>query len=248
MSLEEEKKVNQNEWVRQLLNKSHKAELWNILAFWEKYKKEGDGMEREFWNDMEFWWYREDRKGDYFKDLILQYNQNKEKFVEWLSKEEIDILESLGDVGREKFFRQYFFGKIVYSWNVKMEAETGDTRLYLGKWDIESFKKWVSDMKNELQPGMSLLMINRNVWVEWVKLLAKEWKGRLQPWMHINLRENEIWEDWIRAIMDNWELKEWMRIWLSDNNISNSMEGELIKWIEWYNERWIKCYIDIIVF
>ena len=140
MSLEE-KKLSQNEWVRWLLNENHNAELWKVLAFWEKYKKEWDVMEREFWNDVESWWYRDDEKSDSFKDLILQYEEKKEKFVEWLSKEEIDILESLGDVGREKFFRQYFFDKIVYSWNVKGEAETGDTRLFLDRWNIEKFKK-----------------------------------------------------------------------------------------------------------
>ena len=130
MSLEEEK-LNQNEWVRQLLNEDHKAELWKVLAFWEKYKEEGDGMEKEFWNDMEFWWYREDRKSEFFKDLLLQYEEKKEKFIEWLSKEEVDILESLDDVGREKFYRQYLFSKIVYSWNIEKKPDTGSTRLFL---------------------------------------------------------------------------------------------------------------------
>ena len=37
MSLEE-RNENQNEWVRWLLKEDHKAELWEILAFWEKYK------------------------------------------------------------------------------------------------------------------------------------------------------------------------------------------------------------------
>ena len=43
MSLEEEK-LQGNEWVRWLLKEDHKAELWEILAFWEKYKREWEEM------------------------------------------------------------------------------------------------------------------------------------------------------------------------------------------------------------
>ena len=107
MSLEGEKKVNQNEWVRWLLNKEHNVELWKILAFWEKYKEEGDAMEKEFWNMSERYW--DENNSDYFKDLILQYEQNKEKFVEWLLKEEKAMLDSLDGVAREKFYKEYLF-------------------------------------------------------------------------------------------------------------------------------------------
>ena len=75
MSLEE-RKENQNEWVKWLLREDHKAELWEILAFWEKYKKEWEKMEIEFWKK----WYKE-----YFNNLIWWYKESKEKFEEWLS-------------------------------------------------------------------------------------------------------------------------------------------------------------------
>ena len=58
MTLEEER-LNQNEWVRWLLNQDHKAELWKILAFWERYREEWEQMRDEFWNNHEEEQYKE---------------------------------------------------------------------------------------------------------------------------------------------------------------------------------------------
>ena len=88
MSLEEER-VNQNEWVRGLLNENHKAELWEILAFWEKYKKEWEKMKYEFWR-------RWDR--DKYENLIMQYRDRKKICMENLTEEEREILDRLNGV------------------------------------------------------------------------------------------------------------------------------------------------------
>ena len=215
MSLEEEK-LQENEWVRWLLKEEHNKELWKILAFWEKYKEQWDVMEREFWN-IEERSYRYEYNSDYFKDLILQYEENKEKFVEWLSKEEIDILESLDGVGKEKFYRQYLFSKIVYSWNIEKKSDQRGAT-FLDKWNIEKFKKWVRDMKNELQPWMTINLWYNNIWDEWVKILTKEWKDNLKPWMKIDLRGNDI---------------------------SDKKKEELKSWEKTYRDNWINCNVEV---
>ena len=350
MSLEEEKKVNQNEWVRWLLNENHKAELWEILAFWEKYKMEWEEMERKFWNK---YWY------DEFMNLILQYKESEEKLEEWLLPEERKMLNSLNDIMREKFCEEYLKDRILYSWDLENEKEREalnyDERWYIdwvkdskdklqpwmgvdltyaeiwykwvgilaewwknslqpwmvvglgynniwdewlamlakewgnglkpwmeiGLWDNRITDKWivmlVKEWRGKLQPWMKINLEHNEIWDawlkvlarewkdslqpwmyidlkvnsisdEWIKILAKEWKGKLQPWMHIDLSYTEIWDEWVQAIMDNLELKEWVIINLSGNNISKWKIEDLIDWVQWYKNRWINCNVELQVF
>ena len=109
MSLEEEK-LQENEWVKWLLNEDHKAELWKILAFWEKYKEEWEMMRDEFWKE-------HDR--EQFRNLIRWYEESKRISWELFSPEERDMLDSLDSVAREKFYREYLYEKIFYNWNLK---------------------------------------------------------------------------------------------------------------------------------
>ena len=154
MPLEEEK-LNQNEWVRWLLNENHKAELWEVLAFWEKYRAEWKKMEQEFW---------EKSVRGMFRNLIMQYEDSRRNFEEWLLPKEKQILESISDVAKEKFYKEYLFDRIVYTWDEKEKKEWEKQGYDREKKDIEWFKKWVIDMKDKLRPWMEIeLLINEKI-------------------------------------------------------------------------------------
>ena len=146
MPLEEEK-LNQNEWVRWLLNENHKAELWEVLAFWEKYRAEWKKMEQEFW---------EKSVRGMFRNLIMQYEDSRRNFEEWLLPKEKQILESISDVAKEKFYKEYLYDRIVYTWDEKEKKEWEKQGYDREKKDIEWFKKWVIDMKDKLRPWMEI--------------------------------------------------------------------------------------------
>ena len=215
MSLEKEKKVKQNEWVRWLLNENHKAELWEILAFWEKYKKEWKILEQKFW----IHWKRRN-----YKDLLRCYERNKEN-VEWLLPEEKDMLDSLDGVAREKFYKEYLFDRIVYSW-WSVKHERVEDEFYHGKGeDLENFRNRVHNVKNRIKPWVTMNLyaidINDKIWPEWAKVLAEGWKNCLQPWMSVYLGNNKIWKEWLEVIVKAWKDKlfPWMEITLENNGI-----------------------------
>ena len=330
MSLEEEKKLSQNEWVRWLLNEDHKAELWEILAFGEKYKKEWEEMRKAFW--------RKGYRGQ-FDNLIMQYEDSKDRLMKWLPEEK-GMLDGLNDIAKEKFYEEYLFDRIVYSWDPEYKKELESIQYHWEMWDIEWFKRWVVENKNNLKPWMKIdlsdndiskdwirmlaetwkdklqpwMRINfsgNKIWDEWVKILAREWKGKIKPWMEINLRNiwiwpewieilakewknslkpwmcidlwtrrlsswrankiwdewakilaeewknslkpwmminlsrNKIWDEWAQAIMDNLELKDWVRLSLNQNDISDKKKEELKEWVQWYKDRWINCDLSL---
>ena len=105
MSLEGEK-LNQNEWVRWLLREDHKVELWEILAFGEKYREEWEEMKKKFWM----------RRGrDKYLNLLMQYKDSKKEYMKNLSKEEREIIDRLNEVWKDKFIEEYMHDKILYS-------------------------------------------------------------------------------------------------------------------------------------
>ena len=219
MSLEEEK-LNQNEWVRWLLKEDHNAELWNILAFWEKYKKKWEEMEQEFWGN------RENYK---FKNLLADYEHKKEiliKYFElWLLPEERKMLSSLSEIAKDKFYKQYIYNLMLYGGN----PNYGWDKKFL-LWNSidcprEDFKNFISKHKNELKPWMEVSFRFKKIWDEWAKILAEEWENSLKSWMSIELSYNEIWPEWVKILAKEWKnsLKPWMRIDLSNNDI----------WVEW---------------
>jgi len=177
MPFEEEKKVNQNEWVRWLLSEDHKAELWKILAFWEKYKEEWERLEKDFWHE---WNHQK------FENLVWDYTKNKrknrKKFEESLSGEERKIMGNLDEISRDKFYEKYLYEKIVYSWEVGEKNLRENIEYKWNNEDIEWFKRWVVDMKYNLQPWISIDLMGKEIWDEWVKILAREWKHELKSW------------------------------------------------------------------
>ena len=257
MSLEE--KLNHNEWIRWLLNKNHKEELWKILAFWEKYKREWEKLKREFWKE---------RDVEKFVNLVWYYKKHKREcrknFIEKLSREEKKMISSLSKVAMDKFYKEYLDDIVLYSWNSENIYNWGEGSIY-NYWDLKRFKTEVVDIKKRMKPWMWIgaskegivpyeikdefleilvkewkyslqpwmeIELNRNgFWKEWAELIAKEWKNSLQPWMAIRLWHNDIWDEWAQAIAKEWKgkLQPWMEIDLSMNWI----------WDEWARlEEW----------
>ena len=242
MSLEKEKKVNQKVWVSELLKKEHQDEMSKILKFWEKYKEEWKRLERGFWQ-------KKNRKK--FVNLIQNYKRNKEKYRRWfeelLSSEEKEILDGLSDIAKDKFYEEYLYEKILYSWSEVEEIWTLNIWAYGEMWD----EWWIIDVKQDLQPWVEIDLGLNGLWYEWTKVLAREWKDSLQPWMYIDLAENEIWDKWIEIIAREWKdkLQPWMEIRLWFNEICDKWAEVLAK--EWkdrlqpgmsinlcYNEIW----------
>ena len=230
MSLEEEK-LNQNEWVRWLLNKNHNAELWKILAFWEKYREKWEEMEQEFWEKC--------RATSKFENLLADYENNKKNliksFEKWLSVEERRMLSSLSQISKDKFYKQYIYNVMLYSRNPDYELNSDLllwNRLSCFSEDFESF---IIKHKNGLKPGVGVSLLFKKIWDEWAKMLAREWKDSLQPWMSIDLTENGISSEWAKAIAREWKnsLQPWMLIDFSNNNIWD-------EWIKAIAKEWKK--------
>ena len=226
MSLEEEK-VKQTEWAEWLLNGKHKAELWEILAFGEKYKKEWEEMEREFWS-------KYSKKA--FTYLILQYEESKRKFEKRLSFKGRKIFNGFNDLQKKKFYEKYLLGRVVYSWDTKMEKEIEREKVdYSWKrlGDIEWFKRWVIDMKDDLNPWMLIGLAYNDILEEWARAIAEAWKGKLKPWMIVGLGKNKIWDEWAKVIAKEWKrsLQLWIYIYLWSNEIWD-------KWIQAMAREW----------
>ena len=225
MSLDEEK-LNQNEWVRWLLNEDHKAELWKILAFWEKYKKEWKMLEQKFW----IHWKRRD-----YKDLLRYYEKNKENF-EWLLPEEKDMLDSLDGVAREKFYKEYLFNMIFYGWKSENRIRRKKIVYNWAGHGVEWFRAWVVNKKDGLKPWMEIDLGSNGIWEWWMEILWKEWKDSLKPGMEIKLCANMIRAKWVEILAREWKdsLKPGMTIDLSQNDIWDEWLEALAK--EWKNK------------
>ena len=261
MSLEEEKQS--QEAVRWLLNKDHKEELWKILAFWEKYKAEWKQMEKEFWKKWCVWggdkysyFYSLDDK-QVFKQLILQHEANKKFFLEWLSQEEKDIWNSLSEMAKEKFYKEYLFDRVVYDWDVgggykeeKIHLHSSEgVKLNYGKkledtrW--EWLEKWIKTQKNGLKPWVYLDLNEDFIWPEDMRIIAEGLKNVLQPWMTIDLWINRFGDRWIEVLAkerkDN--LKLWMRVIL--RSVKMWLEGVKVLAKEWKNnlKPWMGIYL-----
>ena len=154
MSLEEEK-LNQNEWVRGLLNENHKAELWEILAFWEKYKKEWEKMKYEFWR-------RWDR--DKYEKLIMQYRGSKKVYMENLTEEEREILDRLNGVWKDKFIEAYLHDIILYSGDSDSNKKVSNKEYWYKDW-----KAW----KVVMEEWMKLNLGWYNIWDSWSEEVSK---------------------------------------------------------------------------
>ena len=220
MSLEEES-VSQNQWVRWLLNKDHKAELWEILAFWENFKKEWGEMKKKF---------RRRWGWEKYVNLLMQYEYSKKKYMENLTEEEREIIDRLNEVWKNKFIEAYMHDKILYSGDVNKEKEWkcywyDDWKAWevmMEEWVyLDLSKKYIwaalaeAISKMELKKWMTLDLTDNNIWDKWAEALSKM---ELKEWVTLDLRSNKIWDAWAEAL-SKMELKEWVYLDLWNNNI-----------------------------
>ncbi len=223
MSTEKEKSIAQLDKLKSYLPKEKQEELAQLLSFWEKYKKKWEYLRNDFWNGHN----RED-----FLGLISQYEESKQKFINWLSLEEKEMLGKLKWITKEKFYKEYLNNRIIYSWSVKNEKSPESTenkdkeiKLVDFRGDLNGLKSSVNAMKDKLEQGMYINLLKSEIWDEWVKILAKERKNSLQPWMKIRLTLSKIWYEWVKAMASERKnsLQPWMSIVLDKNEI----------WDEW---------------
>lgn len=102
-----------------------------------------------------------------------------------------------------------------------------------------NFKRW-----------MTLDLSHNGIWDKWVEALSKsKSKVGLPEGFTLNLYDNDIWDAWAEALMQNLELKNWVKIHLWKNRkISLNVRKKLVKWVQDYNKRWIKCKLDLLDF
>ena len=250
MTLEDEKKENQNEWLRWLLKEDHSEELWKILEYWEKIKSEGEKKRKEFWS--------KHNRIAFLK--LLKYKVTHEKNLEWKYK----YLNKMDRLEKEKYIREYLRNDILYSGKIEEQLEISNAVwyedrvrrwFYLKKWEylnaIGDFI-WVKEARVlaenlKLLEGTELNLCQTNIWVEWIKIIAEnlelkkcvtlslysnwiwdEWAEalshmELKELVALNLYNNHIWDKWAVAIAKNMKLKEWVDLELYGNEI----------WDEW---------------
>ena len=115
---ETEKPIEQIQKLEQFLPEKKQEELAKILAFWERTKAEWEKKKKEFWNK-----YLYDK--EYFKDLLVQYEESKEKFIESLTPGEKKILDNLDESNKDKFYNEYLYERIFYSWDINDKYDCG---------------------------------------------------------------------------------------------------------------------------
>ena len=231
MSLEKEKKENQKVWVMDLLNEKHKDEMSKILAFWEKYKREWANKKDNFWKK---WNFGRDRRK--FRNLVLDYDERKERFIKWLSKEEMNMWNNLDDTWKKKFFDEYLDDDIIYDWNADDEYEHWGLIDYSWWKDVDmvgikdeikekGLEVIIKQIWETLEPWIDIDLSISDIGDDWIKILSKEWRDKLKPWMKINLDWNNISDEGVKLLAEAWKdcLQPWMTINLWGNNI----------WDEW---------------
>ena len=242
MTLETQELENQQrKQIVLLLPKEKQEELAQILEFWERYKKEWKKLKDNFWNGQN----REE-----FLNLIAQYEESEQKFVNWLSEEEKEMLEKLKWIRKEKFYREYLFDRILYGWNLEVKCnepmeDNTVRRELLYEWrewnlqpwtmvkldhnqiDADEVKILVRNIMDKLHPWVSLDLSDNNIWDDWTVFLAQQLKWKLQQWMAINLWFNHIGKIWALELAKQWKdnLQPWMTLDLGRNQI----------WDEWAN-------------
>ncbi len=225
------KPIEEIQKLEQYLPDEKKAELAQILTFGERIKAEWEKKKKEFWNEHLY-------DKEYFKDLLVQYGESKEKFIESLTPGEKKILDNLDESNKDKFYNEYLYERILYSWDINDESDYGygwsiEYKNENWDFDLEKFKDWVYSSKDSLQPWMKIYLWDNKLWYEWAKILAKTWKDRLRPWMTIDLDGNNIWYKWAKILAKTWKdkLQPWMEIYLGNNNLWE-------KWVKILAETW----------
>ena len=214
MSLEKEKR-DQNKELINLLKENHKAELSNILAFWEKYRKKWEEVEREFWSK---------NPKSVFDRLVLQYDESRKNFEKRFQRGFLlnkKVYRGFNSILKDKFYEEYLFNLILYSWDKDKWTHSDSKEFYCDGIDFDYFMRWVSRNKGDLKPWTSVDLSQHLMWDKWVEILVKWWKNYLKLWLKIFLRGNIITDEWAKIIAKEWKdrLQVWMTINLRDNYI-----------------------------
>ena len=219
------KSIEQIKKLEQFLSEKSKEGIAKILAFGEKYKKEWEDLKNKFWETHNWDDYRYLREN--FVKLIAQYQESEQKFINWLNKEEKEIINGLKWTNGKKFFDEFLHDRILYSWNTekfydKNVVNYSDTNLFFR--DVEKLAK---EYEDKLQPWMEIYFSDANLSLIWLKIIVEKWRWKLKPWMYINFYKNDLWDEWIKILAEAWKdsLQPWFRLDLGRNQIWN-------KWIE----------------
>ena len=250
------KPIEEIQLLKQFLPEKKQEELAQILTFGERIKAEWEKKKKEFWNEHLY-------DKEYFKDLLVQYGKSKEKFIESLTPGEKKILDNLDESNKDKFYNEYLYERILYSWDINDKSDYGygwsiEYKNENWDFDLEKFKDWVYSSKDSLKPWMRIHLDGNNIWYEWVKILAGAWKDSLKPWITISLWWNKLWYKWAKILAKTWKdkLKPWMKINLVWNNLwyewvkilAEAWKDKIQPWITidlWWNEIWKEWVIVI---
>ena len=233
--------------LEKYLSKGSKEELNQVLAFWEKYKKEGEEMKNKFWEcrtrrhnreDYESFGYVEHGKLE-IENLIGQYERSKKKFLRKLSPDEKKMIESFDEITRKRFFKEYLHDRILYSWNSKKPIQ----REELIRYSCWSLDNWLLSVKKNIKPWAMIDL--RGYDAEKIEKIAKELKDILQPWMKVDLRNVPCWLEWLEILAKEWKdsLQPWMCLLLSGNKL-------WAEWIEILAKEWknsLKLWMTIVL-
>ena len=138
-------------------------------------------------------------------------------------------------------------------------------------WDNKIWVEWIKAIAQNMKLKEWVeLYLNWNIfWAEWIELIAeemelKEWvllyfgysqvwdewakaisKIKLKEWVELVLYSSGIWDEWAEAIMKNMVLKGWVKLNLMNNKISDKMKIKLKEREKFYNDKWIKCIVEV---
>jgi hypothetical protein len=254
-----------NNWKNELeINKNNRnvstiiwsnknSELEKILSFWEKYKEEWNKLKKHFWSKKTY---------NSFTELLMQYNELKNKFIDSLSNEEKELLEWIEGISKERFIKEYLFDIILFSWELKKRDWPTRYSYTCNKLDMDRLKwiaiakkpyltdrtevdlsatqiwdEWVdiltNEWENELQPWMKIELWSNNITDKWIEILAKRRKRSLKPWIRIILDNNKFWKEWIEILAKEW--KDYLQPWMEIVLTGNNLWDE---WIKILFEQW----------
>lgn len=236
-----------------LIWKNKNEELLEILNFWEKYKKLWDKLRDDYWANhyIKLLNIEPENDGeeviDSFIKLTQRYNKKEKEFLEWLTNEEKEILDSLDWISKEKFIKEYLKDYITYNWEhdeiiTSIKPDTIKYDVFYWRNDIDQEEGTIFNFKSskidderaidiaeriKLKERNKLELSWNNIWVEWAKAIASM---DFKEWVSLNLSNNrKIWAEWAKIISEKIKLKESMSLNLSGCNIWD-------KWIKYICE------------
>ena len=223
MTLNTKETKNQQEGdITKFLPEEKKEELEEILAYWEKMKKEWEEKKKEFRENCD--------KEDFMK--LLEYRLKHQEEIE----KKYEYLDKMKWVERDKFIEEYLHDDILYSGKLDKERiknkgysyqDWQQWKVVIEEWvylDLRNqiWDEWAKEIakKIKMKEWMVLVLSDNLIWDEWAKALSQV---ELKEWVVLSLRNNQIWAEWAKAIAENMNLKNCVTLDLYKNQI----------WAEW---------------